>query len=1349
MEAPEHALTQEANRGDIDSQIPWYRRTYNFKPKTTPPVPSQRSTCPEVSAGWFSRLTFSWMKPLLSIERRRPLEPTDIWLVDPARSNRLLSNRFEASFHRRARDRKHPLVLALYDTFAREFWISGAWQLVASLCQVGIPLVLHLLLLFVTNRYEAADAQSRGDNTVEGPPPPWNGLGLVLGLLLLQLVQGVGVNQSSYHGFLLGTQVRSVLVVAMLKKAMKISGPLRKPHESSKDVRHVQSADEGCEDAKSVINLMSSDTGRVDQAARAVHPFWTAPITIILASAIVLYNLTYSALPGIGLLLAGIVVLQFTVKFVGKRQTTLRSFTNSRVSLTQEVLRHIRFVKYNAWELYLLKKLDKFRTKELRVIVQLLLTKDAVYAVSTCLPVFASVASLVVYAKADHQLTVSTAFSSLVIFNTLRVPLASFSVSARQISEGWTALKRLQDFLLAEEFVEDTIWDWYSSDSAVRVQKGTFIWSESAPLQQASQSQGGIPRVPFSLTNIHLSIPRGELVAVVGATGSGKTSLLRALAGQMTKTGGEVRIGARSRSVCAQTPWIQSASLKDNILFGKPLDRDLYERVVQSCALTVDIESLADGDETEIGERGISLSGGQRQRVNLARAIYADSDLILLDDPLSAVDAHVGQHLFREAICGLLKEKTRILVTHQQHTLRGCDRIIWMDGGRIRAVGTHAALVATEPEFRAMLATATTTTTQSGIKKETCGTKTSSHRETSPTSRIKGSGHGEKDDNSDKTAKKSKGLLNGFSTYAQCSGHLFDVILSIILLLLAQGTSLLTNIWLSFWVSNRFPWLTRNQYITLYILLAVAQTILLLYFAVSISVVGIQASRNILDRAIARVVGAPMSFHDTQPLGQLVNLFMQDAEVVDQQLPEALCRFLFSGAIVSSVCILLVYYFPVIAIALVPVAAGFLYVVAYYRSTERQLKGYESSFRGVMFSRFSESVLGVQTIRAYGMQARFLRGVHDAIDDMNAAVFLSAGAQRWLAVWLDLTAVTMVLTTGLLIVFGVGQANPSISGVALSSVLALRINIQLIVQQLGDLEESMNSLQQLHRHCTDLPTEPYQLVSASGLPKIPDTWPNGGNISIMNLHVYYRPELPAVLNNLNMDIPGGEKLGIVGRTGAGKSSLINALFRLLSPSQGSITVDGLDISQVPLLTLRSRISIVPQDPVLFRGTVRSSLDPFDQHTDMELWHALQAVGIKGGTGNTSNNTCAISSPSSVHLDTTVEEDGANFSQGQRQLLAIARALLQHTQIVVFDEATSCIDMETDARIQEVMNKVFSGRTLLTIAHRLQTVLRYDRICVLDQGQIMELDSPIELWGQEGGIFRSMCDEIGIKEEYFY
>ena len=530
---------------------------------------------------------------------------------------------------------------------------------------------------------------------------------------------------------------------------------------------------------------------------------------------------------------------------------------------------------------------------------------------------------------------------------------------------------------------------------------------------------------------------------------------------------------------------------------------------------------------------------------------------------------------------------------------------------------------------------------------------------------------------------------------------------------------------------------TRGVYIGVYGALGAAQALLLFCFAFSLTIMGTTASKRMLNTAITRALRAPMSFFDTTPLGRITNRFSRDVDVMDNNLTDAIRMYLLTLAMIMSVFGLIIAYFHFFAIALGPLFLLFLFSAGYYRASAREMKRFESVLRSNVFAKFSEGISGTACIRAYGLHDRFIRDMRDAIDEMNSAYYLTFANQRWLSTRLDVIGNLLVFTTGLLVVTSRFNVSPSISGLVLSYILAIVQMIQFTVRQLAEVENGMNATERLHYYGTALEEEaPLHTI------EVRKSWPESGEIIFDNVQMRYREGLPLVLSGLSMHVKGGERIGIVGRTGAGKSSIMSTLFRLVELSAGSITIDGLDISTIGLHDLRSRLAIIPQDPTLFKGTIRSNLDPFNEHTDLELWSALRQSDLISEEA-----TLDDKSPGRIHLDGIVEDEGLNFSLGQRQLMALARALVRGSQIIVCDEATSSVDMETDDKIQRTIATGFRGKTLLCIAHRLKTIINYDRICVMDQGRIAELDTPFALY-QNGGIFRSMCDRGGIRKEDF-
>ncbi|KAH8908657.1 P-loop containing nucleoside triphosphate hydrolase protein [Coniochaeta sp. PMI_546] len=1365
---------------------PWYKTPNPLRWGKIPPIPKERKVCPEYNAGFFSLLFFQWMAPLMTTGYKRTLEFTDIWSVNPDRSVVPLTDRMQASFKRRVKNGdKYPLLWAMHETFFKEFWLGGMCQLSSALMQVLSPFTLRFLIQFATDAYLAQ---------TQGLPPPHigKGIGLVIGITAMQVLQSLGTNHFIYRGMLIGGMARASLISLIYEKSMVISGRAKAGGAELEDTPAARAAQKEAMKDKSkkkgaggpapapstgqltgdgigwgngrIVNLMSVDTYRVDQACGLFHVIWTAPLSCLITLVLLLVNLTYSALAGFALLIVGMPLLTKAIKSLFIRRKAINKITDQRVSLTQEILSSVRFVKFFGWESSFVERLEAFRAREIRAIQVLMSIRNGIMAVSLSLPIFASMLSFITYSLTHHSLSPAAVFSSLALFNGLRMPLNMLPLVIGQVTDAWSSLARIQEFLLSEEREEEATFKT-DGPNAVEMVDATFTW-ERTPTQDKEGTMAGDSkgkkevakdrkrpgssdedastlveeREPFKLQDINFQIGRNELVAVIGSVGSGKSSLLAALAGDMRKTSGEVVLGA-SRAFCPQYAWIQNSTVRENILFGKEMDRDWYKEVINACALQADLDMLPNGDLTEIGERGITISGGQKQRLNIARAIYFDADMVLMDDPLSAVDAHVGRHIFDNAILGLLKDKCRILATHQLWVLNRCDRIIWMENGKIQAIDTFDNLMRDSVAFQQLLET-------TAVEEKKDGALIPVVAEA---------------DVGDKKKKKGKTLMQTeeravssvpwsvYESYIKASGSILNAPITIALLVMSQGANIMTSLWLSYWTSDKFG-LDMGVYIGVYAALGAVQALLMFAFMVALTVYGTSASKNLLKMAVVRVLRAPMSFFDTTPLGRITNRFSRDVDVMDNTLSDAMRMYFFSIASIIAVFALIIAFFHYFAIALVPLFCLFIFATSYYRSSAREVKRFESVLRSNVFAKFGESLTGVACIRAYGLTEKFIIDIRKAIDEMDSAYFLTYSNQRWLSIRLDMIGNALVFTTGILVVTSRFNVNPSIGGLVLSYILAIVQMIQFTVRQLAEVENGMNAVERILYYGTQLEEEaPLKTI------EVRKSWPEKGEIIFDNVEMRYRPGLPLVLQGLTMHIKGGERIGIVGRTGAGKSSIMSTLFRLVEISGGHIIIDGLDIATVGLQDLRSRLAIIPQDPTLFRGTVRGNLDPFGEHTDLELWSALRQAdlvaedsgpGAIPPTASSSSNALAPAAkdPSRIHLDSIVEEDGLNFSLGQRQLMALARALVRGSQIIVCDEATSSVDMETDDKIQATIATGFRGKTLLCIAHRLRTIIGYDRICVMDKGRIAEMDTPINLWKMEGGIFRGMCDRSGIRVE---
>ncbi|GJN85930.1 hypothetical protein PLIIFM63780_009505 [Purpureocillium lilacinum] len=1368
---------------------PWYKKMNPLRWGGIPKVPDERLVSREYQAGFFSKLTFQWMTPLMSTGYKRQLEQGDIWTVNPNRAVEPLTVSVKEAFQRRVKNgQNNPLFWALHESFRFEFWLGGFCAVLGTVLQVISPFTLRFLIQFATDAWVA--------NVSNGPAPPiGHGIGLVIGITLMQIIQSFCISHFIYRGMMLGGQSRGVLIGLIYEKAMVISGRAKaggvretlmpetdetdekeKENEGSTPAANAgkSKTKKGKKDKKDkgknpqdglgwangrIVNLMSVDTYRVDQASALFHMIWTSPIACLITLILLLINLTYSALAGFGLLVIGVPALTRAIRSLFRRRKNINKITDQRVSLTQEILQSVRFVKYFGWEKAFIGRLGEFRSKEIHAIQILLAIRNAINAVSMSLPIFASMLSFIAYSLSNHNLAPAQVFSSLALFNGLRIPLNLLPLVLGQVTDAWSSLKRIEEFLMEEEQEEDVI-HRPDGESAIELHDASFTW-ERTPTQDPDKGsigkdkkptapKAGKPqeghrpassgedtastlveeREPFKLHDLNLRAGRNELIAVIGTVGSGKSSLLAALAGDMRKTSGDVVFGA-SRAFCPQYAWIQNTSLQNNITFGKEMDRDWYKEVIQACALQSDLDMLPNGDQTEIGERGITISGGQKQRLNIARAIYFDADVVLMDDPLSAVDAHVGRHIFDNAILGLLKDKCRILATHQLWVLSRCDRIVWMDAGKIQAVDTFDNLMRDQSGFRTLMETTAVEEQEERAEKQDTPVVDAEAEKKKNKKNKKGAALMQQEEKAQASVPWSV-----YGAYVRASGSMFNAPLVIFVLILSQGANIMTSLWLSYWTSDKFG-LSTGQYIGIYAGLGAFQAILMFLFSVLLSILGTNSSKVMLRDAVTRVLRAPMSFFDTTPLGRITNRFSRDVDVMDNNLTDAIRMYFFTLAMVSAVFALIIAFFHYFAIALVPLYCLFILAASYYRASAREVKRFESVLRSHVFAKFGEGLSGVASIRAYGLKTRFVNELRAAIDEMNGAYYLTFSNQRWLSIRLDMIGNALVFTVGILVVTSRFSVNPSIGGLVLSYILAIVQMLQFAIRQLAEVENGMNAVERLRYYGTQLEEEaPLHTVD------VRETWPEKGEIVFNNVEMRYRENLPLVLQGLSMHVRGGERIGIVGRTGAGKSSIMSTLFRLVEISSGSITIDGVNISTIGLYDLRSRLAIIPQDPTLFHGTVRSNLDPFGEHTDLELWSALRQADLIPADASFEDRK---TDPSRIHLDSIVEEDGLNFSLGQRQLMALARALVRGSQIIVCDEATSSVDMETDDKIQRTMATGFRGKTLLCIAHRLRTIIGYDRICVMDAGQIAELDTPAALW-DKGGIFRGMCDRSGIRAE---
>ncbi|KAF6040456.1 ABCC5 [Bugula neritina] len=1059
----------------------------------------------------------------------------------------------------------------------------------------------------------------------------------------------------------------------------------------------------------------------------------------------------------------------------------------------------------------------------------------------------------------NSNLTAAEAFVFIALLNALRFVVGILPHSTKALAESLNVCQRVKAVLIAEN--EDfELAPFKDADNLVEIRDGYFGWqpqpkalkqagnkdrngktgagltngsvkaakkteslelieTEVEPLTEKSDKSSDMI---VTLHNINMSLKEGTLLGVCGAVGSGKSSIIHAILRMMRKQSGEIAINQTKKiAYVPQQAWIMNATVRENILFGNDFDVDWYNKVVEACALLSDFDQLPGGDQTEIGERGINLSGGQKQRISIARAVYSNSDIILLDDPLSAVDAHVGQHIFTRCLKDVLRNKTVLFVTHQLQFLSGCDFVMVMKNGRIAEEGTHEGLMAENGEYSALIKTfhgmdgddeehTTSTSTRKQSKVSNGGVVTGQDYGNGGvvTGQDYGNGgvvtgqdygvdfkgsvvtlnsvHSGKDDLShvgsqllgDRMVEEAANFgsvpelsksyefneaeakpaqiasiqagkltknemlergavtLSTYKRYIKAAGGPFIAGLLFFLILLNQLSQAFSNYWLTYWLKDGSgeymvngtlvgsPNVLLNPKLSMYQAVYGCSLVFILIVFVGETIffakMSLRSSTKLHDTIFAKIVASPMKFFDVTPSGQILNRFSKDLDEADVTLPTLnepflhnICQVLIIVGIVASV-------FPYLLIALVPITIGFLFVSAISRNGIRGFKRIENVTRSPLLSHITTTVQGLSTIKAYKKEKQFLQQFNKLQDNNNMATLLFSVAVRWSSTRLNVFAVLMVLGTSLFATFIPSETvNPTLAALAVTYSISMIGLLQYVLRSGIETEASFTSVERLTSYM-DLESEAPSIVDGNR----PDgSWPKEGAIQFSNVDMRYREGLPLVLKNITLDIKPQEKIGVVGRTGSGKSSLAMVLFRMMELDGGSITIDGIDISTIGLEDLRSKLSIIPQDPVLFVGTVRYNLDPFNTYTDEELWSALTKCHIKDAIQALDGQ-----------LDATIVENGENFSVGERQLLCMARALLRHSKILVLDEATAApyplpviaIDTETDSLIQETIKEAFVDCTMLTIAHRLNTVINYDKILVLDNGEVLEFDSPSNL-----------------------
>ncbi|XP_030343631.1 canalicular multispecific organic anion transporter 1 [Strigops habroptila] len=1348
-----------------------------------------RKKNPEVTASFLSSITFEWYSSTVYKGYRKPLEIEDVWELKAKDKTQSLYTVFEkhmktgvrkaqAELEKRKRKKRRRegdsdhvnniskaqsqdvLVLEekqpkkkkkkgdkggsgpskdyprgwLMKTLCKTFWqnllLAVIFKLVHDTIVFVSPQLLKLLVAFVSDEEAFA----------------WEGYLYAILLFLVALIQSICLQQYFTLCFNLGIQVRASLIAAIYKKALTMSGATRK--EST---------------VGETVNLMSADAQRFMDMANFLHQLWSSPLQIILAIVFLWAELGPSVLAG---LVVMVLLIPINAFLVGKSRTIqVRNMKNKdeRMKIMSEILNGIKILKLFAWESSFEKRINDIRARELKDLLNFSYLQSVSIFVFTCAPFLVSLASFAVYVLADpnNVLDAQKAFTAISLFNVLRFPMTMLPLVISSVVQTNVSNARLERYLGREDLDTSAIHHSPIEGSAVHFSEATFAWDQDGDA---------------AIRDVDLNITPGSLVAVVGAVGSGKSSLVSAMLGEMEHMKGHINIQG-SLAYVPQQAWIQNATLKDNILFGSELDEARYQQVIKACALLPDLELLPAGDQTEIGEKGINLSGGQKQRVSLARAVYSNADIYVLDDPLSAVDAHVGKYLFEHVLGpkGLLQKKTRILVTHSISFLPQVDNIVVMVAGAVSEQGSYGTLLANRGAFAQFL-NLYGSQEENASEKDTTGValagdeqqgdedidpcveegpddvvtmtlkrEASIHRkefsrsvskrstnswkkaQEEPPKNVKGQKLIEKE-----AVETGKVKLSMYMRYLRAVGlwYSFWIAMGYV----GQYAAYVgTNLWLSAWtddaqryLNQTYPVQQRDLRIGVFGALGMSQALLVLFATVLSSYGATQASRVMHQQLLSNILRVPMSFFDTTPIGRIVNRFAKDIFTIDETIPMSFRTWLSCFMGIVSTLLMITLATPFFAVVIIPLSIFYYFVLRFYVSTSRQLRRLDSVTRSPIYSHFGETVSGLSVIRAYGHQKRFLKQNEVIMDINQKSVYSWIISNRWLAIRLEFVGSLVVFFSALLAVISKGSLQGGIVGLSISSALNVTQTLNWLVRTSSELETNIVAVERVHEYMKVKNEAPWVTEK-----RPPRGWPSKGEIRFVDYKVRYRPELELVLQGITCNIGSTEKIGIVGRTGAGKSSLTNCLFRVLEAAGGMILIDEVDIATIGLHDLRSNLTIIPQDPVLFTGTLRMNLDPFDQYTDEEVWKALELAHLK---------TYVQDLPKGLFY--VVSEGGENLSVGQRQLVCLARALLRKAKILILDEATAAVDLETDHLIQTTIRSEFADCTVLTIAHRLHTIMDSNRVMVLQAGRIVEFDSPEELLRNQG-TFSSMAKDAGI------
>ncbi|KAF7814158.1 ABC transporter C family member 8-like [Senna tora] len=1209
-------------------------------------------------SNFLSKFTFSWINSLLSLGYSKPLDLEGIPSLVSEDEAGIAFKKFSHAWDsllkdggRRNKDNKNLVIWSIARVYLKENILIAMCAFLRTIAVAASPLVLYAFVNYSNNKEENLK----------------DGFAILGCLILSKIFESLPQRHWFFHSRMSGMRMRSALMVAIYKKQLKLSSSARRRHSSGE-----------------IVNYIAVDAYRMGEFPWWFHSLWTSSLQLLLAIGVLFGVVGLGALPGlVPLIICGLLNIPFA-RIIQKCQSKFMVAQDERLRSTSEILNSMKIIKLQSWEEKFKTLVENLREKEFKWLSKAQFMKaygSFIYWMSPTIVSSMIFLGTVLFQSAP--LNAGTIFTVLATLRSMAEPVRMIPEALSVMIHIKVSFDRLNTFLLDDELNDDDGIGRNSKEisaNSVEIQAGNFTWD------QESMSP--------TLRDLNLEIKWGQKTAVCGPVGAGKSSLLYAILGEIPKISRTVKVCGTVAYV-SQTSWIQSGTIRDNVLFGKPMDKARYENVLKVCALDKDINVLSHGDLTEIGQRGINMSGGQKQRIQLARAVYNDADIYLLDDPFSAVDAHTAAILFNDCVMTALRKKTVILVTHQVEFLSLVDKILVMEGGEVTQSGSYEDLLKKGTAFEQLVNAHRESISRSDQNYETQG---ESEDVISVVHPLESHGfHLTKEKSEEEISSKVQAAVQltqeeekeigdvgwkPFLDYIFQPKGSFLLCLAILASMCFISLQAASNFWLA--LAIEVPKVTNGILIGVYTAISLLSSVFVFMRSLIVTQFGLKASTSFFYSFNNAIFKAPMLFFDSTPVGRILTRASSDLSTLDFDIPYSI-NFVFIGGIE---------------------------VLGYYQASSRELMRINGTTKAPIMNFTAETSLGVVTLRAFNMVDRFFQQYLKLVDTDAKLFFHSNAATEWLILRIELLQNLTLFTAALLLVLlPKGFVSPGLAGLSLSYALSMTSTQIFLTRWFCNLSNFIVSVERI-KQFIHIPEEPPAVVEDR---KPPPSWPSKGRIYLQGLEIRYRPNAPLVLKGITCTFKEGSRVGVVGRTGSGKTTLISALFRLVEPAKGDILIDGISICSMGLKDLRMKLSIIPQEPTLFKGSIRTNLDPLGLYSDEEIWMALEKCQLKA-------TICSLPNL----LDSSVSDEGENWSVGQRQLFCLGRVLLKRNKILVLDEATASIDSATDAILQRIIRQEFSECTVITVAHRVPTVIDSDMVMVLSFGKLLEYDEPSKL-----------------------